>query len=599
MDMSKYYHGIYAPISKGKMASVVKSDAYAKHIKGRYQHTDIDNDGNDDVLLRDDDTIFVKYHKKTKEHKRASSGRYVYAINSVQQLQSIANQYIQIGDQKFKLYTPDYEVKNFTTKGQSFEDITIWWDNKNYQTKDQPAGYLIKMNNRIDTFFEKEFRLSKMKSLLNKQYVVVLQDDVQYDDKVITLDNNQTAKINDLMTWTIMHTGDYNMLDPTVRIKIPQYERKRKYLQITTLDRQGNQYTINAPRSNQIIAWSERSSDSQWPEIIGQLERVSVHQQITGYLTLEAYVGTHYDFSLLLRDNILLSGVKISDENDKILIEQSLSEQEKKIMVEKLFFTKETTKKYFVEARDVEDNLTKTTIEIQFKKPTIKIDTIIADKKPGQQTFPVKIVAKMSHDIDEGVVNFYSKRKYRNSIPWWMTDYLVNPLQTVVVWWKYLFSNDIGLKNQQGKTVATVDPNNGEITIPNQYRQTHEMKLKYTTAWPTIQIQDKKTHTPIFQVTLPPEQLLDINEGILEKVPLNNEIFGIFNQWWALKKGNTIYMYISKRWDIVVVQDLVGRYEFDPITQSVKYYFASLDKNIPEWYIQVKIKNFVHQLHEW
>lgn len=56
-------------------------------------------------------------------------------------------------------------------------------------------------------------------------------------------------------------------------------------------------------------------------------------------------------------------------------------------------------------------------------------------------------------------------------------------------------------------------------------------------------------------------------------------------------------MYVSPSWEIVAVQELTGRYEYDELTQTVKYYFENKEKNIPEGYIQVKIQNFENYLN--
>lgn len=597
MDLSTYNDGIFAPVNKGKMASVVKSDTYAKTIDWRYTYLDMNADGYTDIILWDDENIYVKYHKNTIEKKSSWWKLATYMIHSKKHLQSIANQDIAIGGSHFRLYAPDYEVKNFITKWQSFDDISIWWDNKNYQKKDIPSGYIIKLNNKIDTFFEKREKLQSMAGQIDKQYIVVLPDDVLYTDKTIILDTDTQVNIADAMTWTILHVWEYNILDEKITVKIPQYKRKWKYLEIATLQRDGNNYTINSPWSNQIVAGSERSSDIQWPEIIWELERTSVGQKIQWHLLLEWYVGTHYNFNILLSDNILLSGTKVFAENWQLILEKKLSEKEKKITIEPLFFTSEATKKYTVEATDVDDNINKINITIEFKKPTILIDTIVSDKDKWQKTFPAKIVAKISHDIDEGVVNFYTKRRTRKILPGSTLDYLLKPLQTIVVGGAYQFSNAIEFINQAGEPLADLDPETWEIRILEKEKNKYTSLLTYTPKWPATTLVEKDTNKSIFTINLPPEQLIAVNEWMLEKVALNHKSFWKYNGGWALKKWNTIYMYISKWWDISVVHELMGRYEYDPMTKTVKYYFSNPEKKISEGYVQIKVKDFTEYVN--
>ncbi len=602
MDLAPYFQGIYVPFEKGKMVSAVKSKKFAKKIKKRYKIIDINNDAKKDILLRDDQTIYVKYHKDTDEKVVSGWGHYVFPITSQTQLRSLANQYVTIWWAEFKLYAHDYEPKNFITKGQSYEEIILWRDNKNYQKKDAPDGYMLRMNNRADTFFEKEYLMWKMRKQLDKQYVLVLPDDVDYTGKNIQFENGNKSEISKVLTGTILHVGRYNVLDEKISVKIPQYQRKRKYLEIATLHREGDTYYINAPFSNQVVAGSERSSDIQWPTVFWELDRTAIEQQITEELVLEGFVGTHYDFNIYLKDNILLSGVQIFDERNNLLIEKSLTTQTAKIFVEKLFFTKQVKKTYTIIASDIEGNITKTKMQIIIKKPKIVIDDVVGSPSSKEQTtFPVKIVAKLSNDIDEGIVNFYGKRNNRKILQWQGTkgkkDYFLKPLLTTIVGWTYLYSNAVSFVNPAWSQITTIDPNTWKVTIPAAETEKYEQQLYFTKSGPVITIYNKKEKKVEFDIQLPSKKLVDINESTLEKVPLKNQSFGIFQGGWALKKWNVIYMYVSPSWEIVTVQELTGRYEYEPLTQTVKYYFANQEKNIPEGYIQVKIKNFENYLN--
>lgn len=111
---------------------------------------------------------------------------------------------------RWKLYSSDDEVKNFLTNGQTFDTITFSWDNRPYHKGKPVEGYILKLNRVPDSFFDKKDRSSDYHEMLNKQYVLVLPDDVTYTGKTIVLENGAEENIADLLTGTIFHVGYYN-----------------------------------------------------------------------------------------------------------------------------------------------------------------------------------------------------------------------------------------------------------------------------------------------------------------------------------------------------------------------------------------------------
>ncbi len=616
IDPSTYIRGIFVPLEDGKVVSVVKSQDYAEKNQEKYYIQDLNNDKMDDIILRDESTIYIKYAKDTKDPSKQEnqskdlqatfSSYYVYPISSHQQLEAIANTNIKIADSYFQIYTKDFEVKEFLMQGQSYEDITI--SRKNIAYQDQLAdGYLVRYNKRIDTFFDKKDSISWWDEM-HVQYALVFPDHLSYTGMKLTL-WWMTKNISEYTTGEVITIGEYNLNDEKIELSIPQenaQERAWKYLEIYTLKRDSvnGQYLIHSPVSNQIVWGEEASSDSVWPEITADLYRPSTQKRSTWWSLFQWYIATHYDLNIFLKDNIMLASARVFDQSWTLLQEKKFSDAEGIITVKDLFFEEEKEQKYMVEATDMHDNLTIQEVILQIKKPWIQLKSIVDIESENNESeiIPAQIISVLDHDIDEGIVNFYRKRNTRDLLTSQkdngkLTDHILQPLKRVIIWWTYSFSNNLGFYDTAGKKIAELNPYNGHLAILPKYVAEYYLDTVYGKQDQILKIRRKRDNKELFQVALPLEKLVALNAGGLEKIPLTSKLLWTFVWWWALKwDDNKVYLYVSPQGVIYTEYDLHGRYEFDEERQTVRYYFSYPEDGISEWYVEVKIRNFLADL---
>lgn len=97
----------------------------------------------------------------------------------------------------------------------------------------------------------------------------------------------------------------------------------------------------------------------------------------------------------------MLSGVKIFDDSQTLLLQKRLRTPKTLLAVEQIFSTVEKEKSYTIEATDINGNTTKTILKLQLVAPELSLDRVFSNTSLSKKTFPVTIVAKLDHDIDE------------------------------------------------------------------------------------------------------------------------------------------------------------------------------------------------------
>jgi len=201
-DLSSYAQGIYVQTGDANtgntqtMVNVVNSQTISSAIGNKYLSLDMNNDGAKDLLLRDDNTVYIKYAKQDDEYLTAGGSSmtttytdyFAYHNGNKRRLDSMddakANTtkgFATFGNIKVKMYDAISEVKNFKTEGQSFDSLQLARKN-NIAMGENVSGYVIKISYKIDNFFEKfkTFNFFGAETTPTK-YILVLPTDTKYE----------------------------------------------------------------------------------------------------------------------------------------------------------------------------------------------------------------------------------------------------------------------------------------------------------------------------------------------------------------------------------------------------------------------------------
>ena len=113
----------------------------------------------------------------------------------------------------------------------------------------------------------------------------------------------------------------------------------------------------------------------------------------------------------------------------------------------------------------------------------------------------------------------------------------LSPKQTIITGGIFTIGNTIGLFDNQGHEIGTVDPKTGEIKIDPAYQNTVHIYLNFALHIPVVELRDSITNTTLFQIVLPVEAITDIqmNGNTYEQLKLEGDQFGTFNGGYCIK----------------------------------------------------------------
>ncbi len=195
-----------------------------------------------DLIFWDSNSVSIKYANKKDQGNNGKDSNYYLITPQLQKKQTYENLSSQrFGSRdKVKLYDDTREIKNFELLGQSFDTLSFARRNTN-----QSSGFIMRMSNSVDAFLEKTEAQPNYVLFLPKG-TVTTQEKLQV--------GNSTFKIQDQVGKNISEILFYNPADSELSFTIQNIPRNRKYLQIAGIKKENEMlYTINSPRSNQIV----------------------------------------------------------------------------------------------------------------------------------------------------------------------------------------------------------------------------------------------------------------------------------------------------------------------------------------------------------
>ncbi len=584
-----------------KMTNTVYDTEFVSNIKTNYYQQDLNKDNTKDIIMWDAHNIYTKYYDQIDTQPNTKIYTSYYAYNNwlvqPQDLSEITNEwYLQIWDISIKVYSPNFEVKNFKMWWQTFETISFSWLNSQFLW-DSPDWYLIKINQRVDTFHDKDQIIDSFNTdKINKKYILVVPIWFEYTWTKIRLEE-WLYRTENLLTWTINQIIYFNPANENINAVLNFLPRNREYTKIATLKLENKILFINSPRSNQTVWWIQIIWDNKWPEATVTLYRPLIQQTIWTWENLKWFVWTNYILNAIREDNVSVSKMWIEKDGE---IKKVITWMNKTwfINITWLFFTWETQERYTFWAEDFNNNIEKQDVLLDIQVPKLDITDIKKLSDPIWSILnPITITAQMETDIDEWNIIFQRSRykdirqNLTGTVNWnEISKYPVWPNKTVITWWYYDFWDTIWLYLSDWSQVANVNSVNWKIEILPKYKNQVEIQLDFASHVPVIKIVDITKTKVLFQLYFPPQEIINLNTNGYEKIKLENQSFGIFKDWRAVQNNKQIILFVSPVWHIYTDQEVYWEYSFNDTSKTTVYKFWTKDKENSKWEIQVKIK---------
>lgn len=227
VDPSAYVQGIFAKSKDSKnLTKVVYSEPNSDAIGTNYYQTDINKDGTNDMILRDNHNIYIKYANQENKNfnSKSYSNFYMQKVNKLQHKET----FLQFDKETIlKIFDEHEEVKNFDVQGQSFDAISLSWK-KGYEANIE--GYLIKLTERIDHSPEKQEKAN----LMTTKYVLILPSNATIENTKLEL-IGKTEEISKLLEKELIEIIYRDVSNESYKISIEKIERKWQYARIATL----------------------------------------------------------------------------------------------------------------------------------------------------------------------------------------------------------------------------------------------------------------------------------------------------------------------------------------------------------------------------
>ena len=471
-------------------------------------------------------------------------------------------------DTKLKIADAKEEVKDWKAWKQTYSVLSFSW------TLWNADGYLIKFVERVDNSYEKVDYTSVATPV---HYVLALPDRTNieelYENSVGIELLNKIDSIEDLEWNDISEIVYYDEHKKTVNVTIANVDRKWYYSRIAALDLVWDNYYIDSPRSNQVVAWKQIVWDDQAPVWDPVLHRPSIDEIVSEGDDLEWYVGTEYKLEVKWKDNVALSYINLSKDGE-ILDEKYTMEAEDSVSVDIDLHTKSEKEEYMTVWIDQFGNKLEKKISVAYYIPDIMITNI----SKNSDWWSVSVVAELSQDIDQWNVSFQRRRwsvwkTMREDIPIWVWIYRV-------VWGPYSIGTDIAMYDKNWNVMATMSPNSAEVKLQTGY----EVKV---VVWDgsVLQVQDKETEKVIFSITVPAEECVKLEADDYTVTDLSKDWkMWMYNGWRVVYKDWNNVLFISSKCSLFSELWLEWTYEYDRELEAVKftlYQLSDLAKKYP------------------
>ncbi len=621
MDISPYMEWIFVP-NDDSMVKVVQSKRHSKAIGDNVDRWNINEPSwpavdyaTEDLLMRDKDTVYIKYANQDTATKDSSINEYLWDVYITTILSSLPadnasdvlrdktrwrDGYVQVwNDTQIKIASQDFEVKNFETVWQSFDAITFARKNSLYQ-QDDVAWYLVRLTNRADvfdtqskvypfydTFFKKETSPIK--------YILVLPQDLEWDTEWDLLWDPTTQKwrieipwamnglIDSYMTWTILKRESYLQESDAITLWLTNMDRKRYYAQVTSLKNQWTaedpEYVQGASRSNQILAGRQLIADDEPPVPNVSLYRRTTEETVDEGLDLQWYINSYYEIHINREDNVWIEKNRVVATWDQRQRSWEQAGSGFIMPMSRVFSDEPLQREFIIWATDYEWNRTIETVTLDLEVPTIEI----VDVQRINDWF-WSVISEISQDMDEWSVQYQRNRRGVREVMKWteatkqQSGFYLFPLDTLEIintWQDFSMNNMIDLYDDDDRVLGSVQPQNWRIVLQDP---TLDIRVSFARKIPIIEIRDTIGQQKVFDIQLQSQELIDISPKSSSTVltPIDDAQAWVFDGWTCIGFANDMcavfvwpqgMMYINEPYN----NTLSATYSFDETSNATVY----------------------------
>lgn len=611
-DLTSYAQGILIQTGDNAtgltMVNVVNNQKIASEIGKNYLQIDMNNDKAKDLLMRDTNTIYIKYAKQDDNYRTAGGSnmtttytRYFnYQNGNKRRLDSMddaaantENGYATFGNIKVKIYDTYREVKNFKTEGQSFD--TLQMTRKNSMSMGENISwYIIKINYDVENFFQKfkTFNFFGTETTPTK-YILVLPTDTNYATGLLSIERIYKKAIKALLTGEVWAVKYFDPGDERISISMTDVPSKWMYAQIAPLRQDPSQLT-NAqnrtlalftqwwPWSNQIVAGKQVLADVQGPDGTITLQRVLTNEAISTGNTHEWRINTNYTLKAYREDMVAVTHMTI-EHNGHTIYSKTWTNITGSVEIPNLFFTGAMEDTYTFKATDANNNISKEVVKLKIQIPEINITDV---RKIDDQN--AEIIAEIENDLDEGLVTF---QRARNGLIKPITGttanslggYSLSPKQKIITGGIMSLGNTLWLYTPSGEEIGTINPDNGEIIINDTRKNKVSLQLDFLLHIPTIKVIQTSNQQELFQISLPTQKMESIvmkqGKPAYQIAGLSQSQFADFQDGSCIQNANKeCILYVNSLGKIYVPNVyssmLWGSYSFDSKNKTILYTIA-------------------------
>lgn len=575
VDLTQYIKWFYTKWTNWKYLNVINWEEKGTELfkNNNYDYSDYDGDWKQDILLWDDSHVYIKYWMPYVAKNNVVYWDYyetqIWDSPIDLRLKSDTTGRITIKGKQFKVWDDSYWVSNFKRDWQSYENITVSWND----SQEKADAYLIELTTRADVLYDKYAHIWNNSKLAVK-YILVTPTNETYDWYSLYLRNNKQLPVKE---WSdILQISQDNFRDWKIQILINKIDRRWLYMKVTNLykvDLEKRLY-IKSPWSNQISAWRQVWADRSSPTLEVSLIRKSNWQSVSNWFNLNWLINTNYNFSVNWVDNWKVKYSWI--EKDKLILTWT---NQSNYNYGNLYLTWVQSIQYKFWAIDHVGNATTQTVNLNIKSPDIQIENVdISD--PAWW----KIFTKLTENIENWTIR-YQRNRYWNweSLTWvdlwWKVsqNYQLPSDWTRITWQYFQLSNKIKFDDWIGNEIWTLDADSWEIQINQSQVNNYKVWLDFTNNKPSVLVQNSEK--TLFRIDYWAQKLLWVTITNWKYDIINNiQMKWVFDWGSCIRKPSTsseCLIFVSKLGEIFVPSNYKSvfkwLYRFDNVTKSIEY----------------------------
>lgn len=563
--------------------------------KNKYELVDINWDYKEDILIRDDNSVYMKYWYQNDEYDTDSLSIYWWlyefpSLNSIEDIISNTDSdwYYDLWWIKYKIRWNNYSVSKFKRLWQDADSVSFQWENKT----NNPVWYVMRLAERVDVTADK-YTDSNMPSdyIEDKRYILILWENYEEltDQIVLPWDLDEWFIVEYEESWKIMDVIisdiDWEISSislTTINEWLDYYSYKREYIDIAPLYKYDNLYKKESPWSFDKVWSNQVWWDQQKPSIELSLKRNKTSEIVSEWNTLFWYINTSYNLEWNWDDNetIFYSWVVDAEWNRTDYDTQ-------KIILEDLFYNNEQDILFEFWATDQVWNTQIQKVRIEIEAPNINIENVNVDV-----SWWSTIISWLESDLDEWKVKFERNRSWV-----WesmitegdISQYGLDVWIEVITWSLYDMKDNINFYNNDGSEIWTINMESWYLEFNSEEAWNYDLDMWIYNWLPYLEIINSSTSQLMFKIYLHPESLVWPNSLLVfsdfNQIDLDWSIFWQFDWWKCISQNNSECMaYISSNWMVYIPpkyqDDIEWAVSYSEDWPHVEYMFHYMDSQM-------------------